>query len=54
MSGYDVGVGADDIVAAGAGKLGADARLGSEVPNLHGSVVAAADHLKKLHHFMVT
>jgi hypothetical protein len=52
MSGDYVGVGADDIVAAGACKLGADARLGSEVPDLHGSVVATAHHLKKLHRFM--
>ena len=46
MSGNDVGVGADDVVAAGSGELCADARLRSEVPNLQRSIVTRAHHLK--------
>ena len=50
MSGNDVGVGADEIVAAGSGKLGVDARLGSQVPDLDGAIVAGSHDLVVVAH----
>jgi len=50
MSGNYVGFGADDIVAAGPGKLSADARLRSKVPDFDGPIVAAADDLVVVTH----
>ncbi len=50
MSGDDVRVGADDIVAAGARELGADACLRSEVPDLNCPIVTGADHFVVVAH----
>ena len=50
MSRDDVRVGADDVVAAGSGKLGVDARLGSQVPDLDGAVVTGRHDLVVVAH----
>ena len=50
MSGKDVGFRADDVVAAGAGELSVDARLGPQVPDLDGAVVAGAHDLVVVTH----
>lgn len=50
MSGDDVRVCADDVIAAGARKLGADASLWSQVPDLDCPIVTGADHFVVVAH----
>ena len=50
MSGDDIRVRAYDVVAAGARKLGADASLWSEVPDLNCPIVTGADHFVVVAH----